>query len=97
MSKQKVRRCRDVRFELDGKTVAELIEYLPKLGLPEGARITFDTVDDFGTYVPEVSFDWFEQETDEEYKWRKEQESVRNNYERQQYERLKAKFEGVNK
>ena len=67
MSKQKVRRCRDVRFELDGKTVAELIEYLPKLGLPEGARITFDTVDDFGTYVPEVSFDWFEQETDEEY------------------------------
>ena len=93
--RKKVRKELDIRYFLDGKTVAQAHEFLASL-LVDNRHDIIDigTKEDYGltsAYICLVTQEW---ETEKDYEERKRLEARQQKWERQSYERLKKKFEG---
>lgn len=87
----------DVKYGIRGLTKTELIEYLSYLELPADATLELSVSEYYGDYEVKAVFEYYTEETDEEYQNRRLREQYQVNAERMQYERLKAKFEGKDK
>ena len=95
--KEKLREV-DIKPYINGVTKTKLLEYLSSLELPEEATFCLSAEEYYyGNYEVKAVFEYYTEETDEEYQARTRQESMREAQERMQYERLKAKFGGRDK
>ena len=89
MEKRWVPRQLYINFsDLDDLTREEVIHYFTDLQLPQTAKIDVDYD------CNSVYFRWTELETDRELDWRIKVAAQAEAAQRQQYEKLKAKFEG---
>ncbi len=96
--KIKLYRSKDVRYELDGKTLSELAEFFRKAieDYPPDSNAYLDigTEDDYsGTYA-RVEIKWVEEETDEEFKARLTFNQTVQEQRRKLFKQLQAEFEG---
>ena len=91
----KTRESDNLRWSLDGLSVAQLIEYFTDASekYPEDARLNISTDYEYGDPVVSITIYWKEEETEKEKTARLRQERMYEAQEKARYLELKKKFE----